>query len=233
MRTLPVILVALVLLCNTIPAATVEPSGIVPPYTLIRVRLAEGERAWILSSSFEPVDLELCNSALIVWTGPPGKYVVLTWTPTTQGQMLVNIGTPPTPPPPIPPPDPPPPTPPPPDPPGPDVKVPNEYGIGKVAYTEALKVGKPAEAAELAAAAKNALSKLVTGATTPAGAEAIVRTKREQLSAAWGSWEQAVEAALAKAIAANGSGALIYRSYMLEITEGLLAAAEKGAKNGR
>ena len=210
-------------------AATVEPASPIPPHRLVRVHLEPGERAWILSSSFEPVDAQYCTPDLIVWTGPPGRYAILTWTEASQSQQVVVIGG--TPPPN--PPDPDPPNPPnPPDPPNPPpVTVLNEFGVGAATYAAAVKINRPAEAATLAAATRAALNKLVEGRVTPVGAEAMVRTARSGLAGDWSSWEVAVEQAMRDAIAKYGSGALRYRDYFLELAVALEAAAgQKGRR---
>lgn len=217
-------------LVAALSAATVEPPSPIAPYKLVRVHLEQGERAWILSSSFEPVDAQYCTPDLIVWTGPPGRYAILTWTEASQSQQIVVIGgtPPPTPPDPDPPnpPDPPPPNPP--DPPAPATVL-NEFGVGAVTYAAAVKLNRPAEAAVLATAARGALNKLVEGRITPVGAEAMLRTAREGLAGDWSSWETAVEQALQAAIDKYGSGSLRYRDYFLELSVALEAAAA-GAK---
>lgn len=192
--------------------AVVKPENPIPEHKLVRVELEEGERAWILSSSFEPVDVVQVGTKLLVWTGPPGKYAVLSWTETAQSQKIVVIqgGTPE-----------------PPDPPDPQPsKVLNDFGIGLVAYQEAKKIGRPVESKDLATAARLALQKLVEGKTTPAGAESYLRARREALASDWTPWETAVEKAIAAAIKKYGSGSLRYRDYMLEIAVALEEAAK-------
>lgn len=198
----------------------VTPAGIIPPYRLVRVKLDVGERAWIISSTFEPVDTEQYQQ-LIVWTGPPGRYAILSWTETGQSQTFVEIGD--SGPGPTPPPDPDPPEPPEPDP-QPPAKVLNDFGIGKVAYEKAVLVRRPLEAAELGQTTRQALAGISQGRLTPAGAEALIRTKRKSFTGDWAPWETAVEEALSKAISQWGGGALQYRNYLIEIATGLEAA---------
>ena len=208
-----------------IQAAEVIPAGVVPPYSLVRVNLEAGERAWIISEKFTAVDVEQCGSRL-VWTGPPGRYAILSWTESQQTQQIVTIGgTGPNPPDP---PNPPPPNPDPPNPPDPPTPPPiailNDYGIGGIAYQEALKVNVPAEARVLGDAARLALNALIEGRVTPAGAEAVLKSKRELLKGNWQGWEAKVEQAMAAAIAKYGGGALRYRDYFLELAVALETA---------
>lgn len=213
-------------LVTTLSAATVEPKSPISPYRLVRVHLEPGERAWILSSSFEPVDAQSCTPDLIVWTGPPGRYAILTWTEASQSQQIVVIGGTPPPTPPDPdPPNPPGPDPPnPPDPPAPTTVL-NEFGVGAATYAAAIKINRPAEAAVLATAARGALNKLVEGRITPVGAEAMVRTAREGVAGDWSSWEAAVEQAMQAAVAKYGGGSLRYRDYFLELAVAMETAA--------
>jgi len=310
MTRLPATVLVFLYLVSLVGAAEVSPPSPIPEHHLIRVTLAEGERAWILRSDFQPVDLLWASAErIVVWTGPPGRYAILTWTDTGQGQQIVEIvrGSPPPPPPPdehapvaqndtattlqgqavtiavtandtdadgdldpttveiiqnpiggtaattgtgvvyspreefsgtdifsyrvgdragnksnaatvtvqvkegV----------------GPNPNILNEYGIGQVAYAEALRVGKPTETAAMAAAAQAALTALVEGRATSSMAEAMLRETRLKQSGNWGVWEQRVELVLKQAISQHGGGAVVYRDYMLEIATALGEAAKK------
>lgn len=196
-------------------SAEIVPSGIVPPHSLVRVKLLAGERVWVLASSFEPVDVQACTAEnLLIWTGQPGRYVVLSWTADSQSQTVVTIGQP-DPPPPPPDPDPPPPPPPTPD------KVPNQFGLGLPSYQAAKRIGKAEEAARFALQLHKIARELGEQRLTAIQAEAAARTFRLALSTSWSQWEQAIEPALKRALQEHGSGALAYRDFFYELARGL------------
>lgn len=112
--------------------AATPPASPVPPYTLVRVKLEPGEKATVLADGFMPVEVVRAESE-IVWTGPPGRYGVLVITESgiEAFPVVIQGSAPPRPNPgPNPGPDPEPP-------PGP-VDVPNEMGVGQVAYDNAI-----------------------------------------------------------------------------------------------
>lgn len=197
-------------------ALEVTPASPVPPYTLIRVKLEAGERAWVLGADLLPVDVARTETGL-VFTGKPGRYAILAFTDATQDQRLVEIRKSDTPDPPSPP-DPPDPPPPPPHP------VPNDliqkYGIGLVAWEQATSVSRPAEARTLSLAFYAAANSLQEHRITVAGALGYVRSVRETLSSDWIKWERAVEPLLSKA-AVQGQTTLHYRNYFYEIAKAL------------
>lgn len=95
----------------TASALDVVPGNPVPLYTLVHVKLDQGERAFILASDFSPVEVANTSDGL-VFVGPPGRYAVMAFTADSQAQRVVEIGDAPGPPPdPDPGPDPPDPAP--------------------------------------------------------------------------------------------------------------------------
>lgn len=197
----------------------VTPANPVPPFSLVRVRLEAGERAWVLGSDLLPVDVERTATGL-VFTGRPGRYAVLSFTETSQDQHLVEIaGQVPTPPtPPIPPVPPVPPTPPP-------HPVPNDlvnrYGLGLVSWEQAASIGKPAEARMLSQAFLAASTALHEHRMTIDQAAASVRQARAGLSSGWSTWELAIEPLLVKVATEQGMTVAHYRNYLYEIGKSL------------
>lgn len=109
----------------------------VAPYSLVRVKLDEGERCFVLAADLSPVEIARIQGGL-VFTGPPGRYAVLAFTDNESSQRIVTIGTDPGP------------GPKPPIPPGPAPDVPNAYGVGKIAYDQAVRVARPAHCTAIA-----------------------------------------------------------------------------------
>lgn len=203
------------LLTSTGLAAEVTPPSPVPSHRLVRVTLAAGERAWVLGADLSPVDLAQTANGL-VFTGAPGRYVVLSWTESSQSQTLVVIAG-----------DSPKPTPTPPDPPPtptPD-PVPNDLidaaGIGLASWRAAQSVGRPAEARTLSSAYLLAASQLHQSQITASAALANVRQARQPLSAGWSAWEQVVESALRQAVDTHGGTRDHWRNYLYEIGKSL------------
>lgn len=94
--------VCLALSGGTVDALDVTPGNPVPPFTLVRIKLDPGERAWILGADLMPVDVEKTASGGLVFTAKPGRYAILAFTETSQEQRIVEIkddGPPPPPPP--------------------------------------------------------------------------------------------------------------------------------------
>jgi hypothetical protein len=191
----------------------------VPVFTLIRVNLAEGERAWVLNQDFTPVDVAQTTNGL-VFTGPPGRYAVLAFSETTQDQKIVEIvGD-------IPDPGPGPDPDPPPDPDNPPSDLLTKYGLGLVSWREARALRKPAEARTLSQAYIQAANALNEHRMTSSGAQEYVRRIRSQLASDWATWEHGVESALARAVAQHGDTLLHWRNYFYEIGKALEAAAK-------
>ena len=78
-------------LAGTAGCLEVTPGNPVPAYSLVRVTLGEGERAWVIGSDLMPVDVAKTDFGL-VFTGKPGRYAVLAFTAETQDQAIVEIG---------------------------------------------------------------------------------------------------------------------------------------------
>lgn len=123
----------LLLLSTSVFGLEVTPKNPVPTYSLVRVALDQGERSWVLRQDFSAVDVAYTKEGF-VFTGPPGRYVVLAMTQDGQSQAIVEIGgsgpLPPNPPTPVPP-----------TPPGPD-----RFGMTAIADTAKLKIlpeGRP------------------------------------------------------------------------------------------
>lgn len=165
-------------------AAEILPGPSVPPYTLCRVRLAEGERVWILpwGATATPPEVETAANGDLVWVAPPGQYAVLWFSQTSQGQAFVTIGGD-VPIPPGPGPDPTPPLPP----------GPAPEGFAGDVYREAIKVGMPTECKQVATALRGAITaigdKSMDRAKAIAHASSVVNAL--SLSAGWrsfGAW---------------------------------------------
>lgn len=204
----------------------ITPANPVPPYTLVRVHLAEGERAWVIGADLSPVDVAQTAGGL-VWTGPPGRYAVLSWSALDQQQHMVVIGgTTPTPPTPNPPtPDPNPPTPPGPTPDVPPTDLLVKYGLGLESWRSAVSVGRPEAARTLASAYLLAATNLHQSRCTVSQALASVRDARSKLAGDWTPWDSAVEAALQRAVDTHGSTTAHWRNYLYEIGKSLEIAS--------
>ena len=119
-------------LCAPCWAVHVPPSAV--PYTLVRVTLDAGERCFVLGPELAAVDVAKTADGL-VFTGAPGRYVLLAFTAESQTQLSVTIGEAPTPVPPVPPVPPP---------------GPRPDGYAGQVYDQAKAIGRPTDALKLA-----------------------------------------------------------------------------------
>lgn len=161
----------------------VSPKNPVPPYTLVRVQVDQGERCWVLKQDFSPVDLEYTKSGFC-FVGPPGRYVILAMTPDGQNQAVVEIGgSGPTPPGPLPP--------------GPTPPTPNDkYGLVAISSVSRSKIGNDgrqhigAIAANFSAAAAAIRAGALRDRTTAmASLQAANKITLVDGSLAWASWK--------------------------------------------
>lgn len=121
------------LLSSSVLALEVHPKNPVPIYSLVRVTLDQGERAFVFGNNFSPVDLEYTKTG-ICFTGAPGRYAIISITADGQSQALVEIGGT-FPPPPPGPPDP-----------NPPVPIPDKWGMVRVTADAKVKIlpeGRP------------------------------------------------------------------------------------------
>lgn len=139
-----------------------------------------------------------------------------TWIVTVQGNV-------PTPPPPV---DPNVPTPPV----DPNVPLPNTvpdfFGVGGIAYREALKIGRPAEAATLSQEFQTSYMNLHMGKWLPEQAAKYMNDVVGRLPAQWHPWINAVNVALAAARAKHGSGITQQRDMFREVSDALNVASK-------
>lgn len=222
-------LLATLLVCSASIAATV-PQSPVKPYTLIKVGLGEGERVGVLRSDFVAVET-LPTPGGIVFTGPPRdaegrplKYAVSVAKPDSQilEYLFVEIEQTPGP---GPGPGPVPPGP-------PDPAIPNQYGIGLTAYTEAKKLNDPQAVRTVARAFTEGASRLaalssgdeITDINTAVkGVFAVISAL--PTAANWTAWRSAVSAAYkASWLAGNQTKAATVEMF-LETGKALEAAA--------
>ena len=217
------------------PTGLVSPAEILPgtrvaPYQLVRVRPGQDERVFVLpwsGPSESPNAIEVVKSVDgdLVWVGPPGVYMVLWFDNDSQGQAAVTITgeAPPTPPDPTPPPRP-----------TPTPDVPNDYGLGKPAYEEAIKVNHPAQAAALAAVYNSAAAQLaaLNSANWVEDLNAVVDDVRNGTNQAlgqdvtlWQPWRDACRIAMNKAWDAGNRDRANWVKILKEIATALEAAS--------
>jgi hypothetical protein len=225
-RALQSLAVALLLapaFCCAACAAEVPPR--VEPYRLVRVTLAPDERAFVLGEGFIPVEIETTGSGL-VFTGPPGRYAILVFSPTSQQQLFTHIcASAPTPPGPNPPP-PTPPNPPPTPPAPPNPVVENAYGVGQPAYDAARSLNLPDECRKLSTAFSEAASAIHTG-QLPADVKATLDATLDSLSPAWrAEWLPPVSAAVTAAQSQYGTALIHRKSIYLEVSLALARAGQ-------
>lgn len=208
------------LLASVAVAAEVQPAY--PEYSLCRIKLAEGESVSVLSRSFEPVAV-VQGSAIAVFTGRPDRYAVIVsevgggtrilFTEIRRGDAPPDPG------------------------PGPDnptpVVPPNAYGVGKVAYDNAVSVGDKAGAAVLADIWSSGASKFAATssgnliADVTAINQEIAANSRARLadSARWSTWATSVKTALAATWDRGNNTRDAYAATMREVAEAMRLAA--------
>lgn len=128
-------------------AAGAEVPAKIPAYTFARVKLAAGERCFILRADdlTQSPEVDKLASGEVVFTGPPAKYVILAWTEAGSSKHICEIESPgpapgPSPVPPGPQPD-------------PAVPIlPDEFGLAPRVYRAAVSVRLRDPRAILAAA---------------------------------------------------------------------------------
>lgn len=193
--------VALTTFC---PAAEAPAVGY--EHELVIVKLADGETAQVLRSDFTPVVSHADPDAL-VFTGPPGFHycVVVSDGNGLKPFLFVEIrqrDNPPTPPTPVPPTPPDPDVPDPPDP----VDPPNVYGVGLVAFNEAVKLADPAGVLIVADAFASGAGNLAGIQTsdligdinraTKVVYDAITQAMTDEQEERWKPWQRAISAAM-------------------------------------
>lgn len=118
----------------------------------------------------------------------------------------------------------------PPVPPDPNVPLPNTvpdyYGVGAIAYREALRVNKPAEAAAISEQFRTQYMALHQGQILPAQAAAAINKYVQTLPQYWHPWIQSVSQALAAARVKHGSGITLQRDMFREVADALNIAAK-------
>jgi hypothetical protein len=104
--------------------------------------------------------------------------------------------------------------------------VPNYYGVGATAYNEAVRIGRPAEAAAISQEFQTAYMNLHMGKWLPNHAAEHVNQAVLRLPAYWRPWIQAVSAALTAARAKHGAGITMQRDMLREVSDALNIAAK-------
>ena len=198
-------------------AAEVQPTY--PEYSLCKIKLAEGESVSVLSRSFDPVAV-VQGSAIAVFTGRPDRYAVIVSEAGGGTRILfteIRRGDAPDP--------------------GPDnptpVVPPNAYGVGKIAYDNAVSVGDKAGAAVLADIWSSGASKFAATSTgnliadVTAINQEIAANSRARLadSARWSTWATSVKTALAATWDRGNNTRDAYAATMREVAEAMRLAA--------
>lgn len=200
----------------------------VPVYSLVRVKLDEGERATVFAEKLTPVEVVRSFEG-IVFTGPAGRYAVLVISTEDIKTLFVEITSdaPPGPsPPPIPPnPGPGPgPSPPGPTPPGPVIPA----GFAGEVYQKALSVGDKPNCEKIATNYRNVHAAIAAGGIkTPAEAKTQIFTLNKALSLpqTWLGFGQWLGAEANKR-APNTSGMDAARQLFDDVATGLEAASK-------
>lgn len=207
--------------------AEVTPPGPAPRDTLVRVKYAPGGQLGVIGmrgGSFIPADAYVDSDAgMLVFTGPPGSYLVHGLESGQLVQLIVQIGgaapepdddeddTPPdddTTPPDVP------------------ESISDIMGVGKAAYREAAKIRNPQQAAELASVYRNCEIAMHQGSMLPAVAAETVKTKAYGLGSLWATWHNQTLRAVQQSLDKHGTGIVTQKNIWREIRLALEAVAQ-------
>lgn len=230
MKGFGVWLVVMLTLVTSSRGAEVVPPLQAPRDSLVRVTLAEGEKATVLNRDFTKVDVTLTPYG-IAFVGPPDRYVIIIVVAEgieTIPYAIVDSKPPGPGPGPNPPgPDPPGPDPPDPGPPVPD-NVPNRFGLGVKLFSAAVALANKSAAITLGNEAVQQANRLHRGQILPVTASANIANVASTLGSQWSAlWAKAATDA-SKVAADQGNSQLVWRDLYWEL--GLSLQSAGGAR---